>query len=709
MMDTVDRLNRDEKLPPLKLTAVQYGILLMMLVLVGGLWRLQVLGGDNWRVLAEQNRIRKVPILAPRGKLFDRDGRLLVDNYPSVSCFLVREQNRNIDADLPLIAKGLDMDLEQLRATLKKYRAAPGFQPIPIKQDISPDEQAFIEAHRNELPELETIDEERRLYPRDGFAAHLIGYVGELSEDDLNKPQYAYYEPGDVVGKAGVEETYDQLLRGQDGSMDVIVDSHGREVGRAGMQLAKPGQDLKLTLDNDIQRAAELALGDANGAVVAMDPRNGEILALVSHPSYDPNAFAVRIGRSDWSKLITDPNHPLMNKAIQDQLAPGSTFKIIMSVAGLQEGIAQTLKVNCNGGGTFYGHFFKCDHHHGLLSIHEAIPMSCDTYFYDLATKLGIDTIAKYATELGFSSKTGIDLPNEMAGVMPSTQWKLKNYHQKWFAGEVVSVGIGQGAVAVTPIQLLRAISGIASDGHLVRPHVVGPAQLPGDFRQAVLETYAGQGDRQVELASDTWMTVTEGMSQATTPGLYHTAEGAHLEGIDFAGKTGTAQVVGGGDTHNKGGAKTPNAWFVGMVPRRDPEIAVVVLQEHGDWGSGSAKIAAQIITAYVNKKRKQDRNVILQADKKPAPVEMGAVWSTPEVEPTSAKARREMAKATAEDGAGPDGLSGGRFLIEPETGMATTIAAVTPVRIPAKAPKVADDVAAAVPVLPERFRGVIR
>ena len=674
MMDTVDRLNRDEKLPPLKLTAVQYGILLMMLVLVGGLWRLQVLGGDNWRVLAEQNRIRKVPILAPRGKLFDREGRLLVDNYPSVSCFLVREQNRNIDADLPLIAKGLDLDLEQLKATLKKYRAAPGFQPIPIKQDISPDEQAFIEAHRNELPELETIDEERRLYPRDGFAAHLIGYVGELSEDDLNKPQYAYYEPGDVVGKAGVEETYDQLLRGQDGSMDVIVDSHGREVGRAGMQLAKPGQDLKLTLDNDIQRAAELALGDANGAVVAMDPRNGEILALVSHPSYDPNAFAVRIGRSDWSKLITDPNHPLMNKAIQDQLAPGSTFKIIMSVAGLEEGVAQTLKVNCSGGGTFYGHFFKCDHHHGLLSIHEAIPMSCDTYFYDLATKLGIDTIAKYATELGFSSKTGIDLPNELAGIMPSTQWKLKNYHQKWFAGEVVSVGIGQGAVAVTPIQLLRAVSGIASDGHLVRPHVVGPAQLPGDFRQAVLETYSGQGDRQVQLDSDTWMTVTEGMSQATTPGLYHTAEGAHLEGIDFAGKTGTAQVVGGGDTHNKGGAKTPNAWFVGMVPRRNPEIAVVVLQEHGDWGSGSAKIAAQIITAYVNKKRKQDRNVILQADKKPAPVEMGAVWSTPET-PASVHAQKELAQAAAMDGAGAAGsgagMLGGRFLIadgRPET-----------------------------------------
>jgi penicillin-binding protein 2 len=206
-----------------------------------------------------------------------------------------------------------------LRATLRHYRAAPGYQPIPIKQDITADEQAFIEAHRNELPELETIDEERRLYPRDGFAAHLIGYVGEVSEDDLNNPRYAYYEPGDVVGKAGVEETYDQLLRGRT-ARDVIVDSHGREVGYLGIQHAIPRQDLKLTIDNDLQRAAELALGDRNGAVVAMDPRNGEILAMVSRPSFDPNAFAVRINRNDWNKLITDPDHPLMNKAIRRSL-----------------------------------------------------------------------------------------------------------------------------------------------------------------------------------------------------------------------------------------------------------------------------------------------------------------------------------------------------------------------------------------------------
>ncbi len=626
--------NRGEKVPSLKLTVIQYGILFMMLALAGGLWRLQVLGAQNYRALAEQNRIRKEPIMAPRGKLFDRENRLLVDNYPSVSCFLVREQSHNVEADLPLIARGLNLDLDQLRATIHHFRFSPGYQPIPIKEDISADEQAFIAAHRNELPELETIDEERRLYPRDGFAAHLIGYVGEVSEDDLNNPRFAYYEPGDVVGKAGVEETYDALLRGTDGSRDVIVDSHGREVGYFGTQHATPGQDLNLTIDLDIQRAAEEALGSAPGAVVVMDPRNGDILALVSHPAYDPNDFAVKINRADWSKLITDPLHPLMNKAIQDQLAPGSTFKIIMSAAGLEEGVAQNMHVMCNGGADFYGRFFKCDKHHGLLDIDEAIPMSCDTFFYTLAQRLGIDTIAKYAIEFGLSQKTGIDLPNEMSGIMPSTQWELKNFHQRYYPGNTISVGIGQGETQVTPIQLLRALSGLASDGHFVRPRLVDPDQqrppLSSDFRQALLDSFPGSGNRYVPLKPDTWMTITNGMAAATTPGPFHTAAEAHLEGVDFAGKTGTAQVVGGGDTHTRGGSKTPNAWFVGMVPRRNPEMAVVVLQEHGDWGSGSAMIAQRIVIAYVNKQRKLEKNVLQQAGAA-KPVEVGAVWSDPQ------------------------------------------------------------------------------
>jgi penicillin-binding protein 2 len=620
---------RGEKISTLKLSVVQYGILAMMLALVAGLWQLQVLGADSFRQLAEQNRVRKVPLMAGRGKLYDREGRLLVDNYPSVSCFLVREQNRNVDADLPLIARGLNLDLEQLRATLRRYRAAPGYQPIPIKQEISPDEQAFIESHRNELPELETIDQERRLYPRDGFAAHLIGYVGEVSEEDLNNPRYAYNNPGDVVGKAGIEETYDQLLRGQDGSRDVLVDSHGREVGFVGVQHAIPGQGLKLTIDIDIQRAAEIALGDRAGAVVAMDPRNGEILAMVSHPSYDPNAFAGRINRDDWNSLMSNPDHPLMNKAIQAQLAPGSTFKILMSVAGLQEGVAQDMRVMCNGGASFYGHFYACDRHHGMVDIQHAIPWSCDTFYYTLANKLGIDTIARYAKSAGLGQRTGVDLPNEVTGTVPSEQWKLKNYHEKWFAGETISVGIGQGAVTATPIQLARMIGGIASGGHFVRPHVVNPDQLPADFRHALLDTYPGSGEASIRLDPTNWMTITEGMAGATDPAMGGTAAASHLEGVDFAGKTGTAQVASHEAVRrmSPGVDTRPNGWFVGVIPRRNPEFVVAVLWEHGDWGSNAAKLAAQVATVYVNKQRMQEHNAAEQAALS-RPIEMGAVWS---------------------------------------------------------------------------------
>ena len=650
-------INRGGKLSPLKLAVVQYGILAMMLVLVGGLWRLQVLNVQNFRLLAEQNRIRKVPILAARGKLFDRYGRLLVDNYPSVSCFLVREQNRSVDSDLPLIAEGLHLDLDQLRATLRHYRSSPGYQPIPIKQDITADEQAFIEAHRNELPELETIDVERRLYPRDGFAAHLIGYVGEVSEEDLNNPRYAAYEPGDVVGKAGVEETYDELLRGQDGSRDVIVDSRGREVGYLRTQHAIPGQDLKLTIDNDIQRAAEVALGDRAGAVVAMDPRNGDILAMVSHPSYDPNDFAVRISRSEWNKLITDPNHPLLNRAIQAQLAPGSTFKILMSLAGLQEGVAQDMHVMCNGGATFYGHFYACDKHHGMVDIEHAIPWSCDTFFYTLANKLGIDTIARYAKSVGLGQRTGIDLPNEATGLVPSTEWKLHTFHEKWFAGETISVGIGQGAVTATPIQLARMISGIASDGHFVRPRVVNPSQLPPNFYKALLDSFPGSGNATVPLDPANWITITNGMAMATTPGAFDTAAASHLEGVDFAGKTGSAQVASHAAIArmSKSVDTRPNGWFVGVIPRRNPEFVVAVLWEHGDWGSNAARLAAQVATVYVNKQRMQEHNVLQQAaDTKP--VEMGAVWSAT---PPPGRRRSGSANQVA-------AIHGGHFFLQP-------------------------------------------
>jgi penicillin-binding protein 2 len=643
-------LKRDEKLPAIKLTIVQYIIVGVLVVLLFGLWRLQVVGAENYRTLAEQNRIRKVPMLAPRGKLFDREGRLIVDNYPSVSCFLVREQGHDINADLPLIASGLHMTVEQLQAILKKYRSAPKYQPLPLKQDITPDEQEFIEGHRDQFTELETVDEERRLYPRDGFAAHLIGYVGEVSEDMLNSgdPRYAYYEPGDVVGRSGVEESYDALLRGKDGSRDVIVDSHGREVGKLGSEPAEPGQSLKLTIDLDIQRAAENALGERNGTIIALDPHTGEILALVSRPTFDPNQFAVRIGRGEWSKLITDPHHPLLNKAIQAQLAPGSTFKIIMSVAGLEQGVAEDMKVNCAGGASFYGHFFACDHHHGMVDIQHAIPWSCDTFYYTLAQRLGIDTIAKYAHALGIGRKTGIDLPDEATGIMPSTEWKMKNYHEKWYAGETISVGIGQGAVAVTPIQLLRALAGVASGGALKRPHLVFPDEVPAQYQQAVLDSFPGSHDENFNLDPTNWETITDGMFEAVNGSGYSTAAASRLDGIDFAGKTGTAQVISheGLSKKGKGGrSMQPNSWFVGLAPRRNPDIAVVVLWENGDWGSNSARLGAQIISAYVTKQRRIQNNLQLVAQK-PAPIGVGAVESTsPAPEATPVKPPTKPAK----------------------------------------------------------------
>ncbi len=620
MSPETTNLERKEKVSPAKLAATQYAVALVLLVLGIGLWRLQVLGAAEYRVLAEQNRVRKVPVLAARGRILDREGRVIVDNYPSVTCYLLREQMSAVEQDLPFIAQGLHMEPDQIRAILKHFEFAPKYQPIPLKQDITPDEQAFLAAHRDDLPELDTLDEQRRLYPRDGFAAHLIGYVGEVSEADLNNSKFAFYEPGDVVGKSGVEEAYDEVLRGQDGSRDMIVNSHGREVGVMGEEYAKPGQDLRLTVDLDIQRAAEQAMEGKIGAMVAIDPHTGEILAMVSRPTFDPNEFSVRLSKAYWQTILDNPDHPLLNKAIQAQLAPGSTFKIIMTLAGLQQGVAQNMHVVCNGGASFYGHFFACDRHHGGVDIHTAIPYSCDTFYYTLANRLGIDTMARYANEVGIGVKTGVDLPDEAAGVMPSTEWKLKTQHDKWYAGETISVGIGQGAIQATPLQLVRALSGIASGGVLRRPHVVFPQELPAQELEAVEQSYPGSGDKRIELSPENWETITDAMANVTSSPI-GTAYAARLEGVDFAGKTGTAQVM----SHTalsrtgKGHNTEPNAWFVGMAPRRNPDIAVAVLWEHGNWGNNSAKLAAQVIAAYVNKQRTRSGNVMKVAEAAPA------------------------------------------------------------------------------------------
>src|SRR3954467_9886981 len=305
---------RVEKPSHIRLTAVQYIVLGIFLFLAYGLWRLQVSQSEYYSAAAERNRVREVPILAPRGKILDRYGRTIVDNYTSFTALLMRDSSRNLEADAPLIAQGLHLDPKEVREKIRHFAGLPQYQPVYLKEDITMDEEAFIEAHKSELPELDSIMAYRRLYPRKGFLAHLVGYVGEVSEDMLNQPQWEFYNPGDVVGKSGVELQYNQLLMGKNGSRRALVNSRGREVGQLAETLAVPGNQLKLTVDIDLQIAAEEALEGKNGAVVAMDPRTGEILAMVSRPTFDPNDFAVRIRQDEWAKLVTDENHPLLNK-----------------------------------------------------------------------------------------------------------------------------------------------------------------------------------------------------------------------------------------------------------------------------------------------------------------------------------------------------------------------------------------------------------
>ncbi|HTV65772.1 MAG TPA: penicillin-binding protein 2 [Bryocella sp.] len=644
-------LGREEKVSQLRLTAVQYILLGIFLVLAFGLWRLQVARSDYYNTLAEQNRIKQVPILAPRGKILDREGRIIVDNYPSFSVLLLRDQNRDVMADADKIATGLHIPPDELRTRLQHMKAVPGYQPLFLKDDITPDELAFIESHRAELPELETITVHRRLYPKNGFMAHVIGYVGQVSEDMLNQPQWELYNPGDIVGMSGVEQYYNDILMGKNGSRQVLVNSRGKEVGTLSDVPAVPGKQLKLTIDLDLQIAAEEALEGKPGAIVAMDPRNGEILAMVSRPAFDPNEFAVHITRDEWNALITDPGKPLLNKAIQAQLAPGSVFKTIMATAGLQEGIAQKLIVNCGGGKTFYGRFFKCwissiHGSHGEVNISKAIYQSCDSYFYTLAEKLGIEKIAKYATMLGLGQKTGIDLPQEVSGVMPSEEWKIKNFKQKWFAGETISVGIGQGAVATTPIQLARAVGAITSDGLLVRPHVAFPDQFPPNFKQVALYDQKGH----VQIDEDNWVTITDAMANVVSP--IGTAGSARLPGIDFAGKTGSAQTVSNQlkktmSAKEKAEYKD-NGWFVGVTPRRNPEIVVACLFEGGEHGALAARVAAKVIAAFVEKKRRTEPDFAKVGVPGSKQAEVAAVWHDG-------------------DANNPDKLQAGRFTVSPD------------------------------------------
>jgi penicillin-binding protein 2 len=607
----------DNRLPQARLAVASYFIVGMIGVLLIGFWKLQVIDADKYSSLAERNRVRYIPVIAPRGRMLDRDGRVLVDNRPSFSVLLLRDEPAQVEKHLAAISDGLGIPVDDLRDQLNNTKNLPKFQPIIIKPDASPADIAFIESHRSDIPVLEMISVSRRRYLPGGFLAHAAGYVGEVSEQQIEDSN-GKLRPGDFAGKTGLERQYNDLLQGTDGMRRVVVNSIGKEVDHLLPQEAIPGKQIQLAIDFDLQQIAEQSLGARPGAVVALDPRTGEVLAMASHPALDPNDFAVRISGDDWKSLNEDRQKPLLNRAIQAQLAPGSVFKIVTATAMLEDHVPpENFTTFCPGYGTFYGRQFKCwvyyaktgARSHGVTNLHEAILKSCDVFFYTVGMRLGIDRLSYYGSKFGLGHKTGIDLPSEEPGLMPSAEWVERVFHRKWYPGETISVSTGQGAVTTTPLQLARMIGGIAMGGVFKQPHMLKDAPNVGEERFPISEPTVGK--------------ITDAMY-----GVVNESGGTggqlRLAGIEFSGKSGTAQVIGY-DTRARVAKQKQfedNAWFVGYAPRRNPEIVVSVLvQESGKHGGEAAgPVVRDVIKAYYDKKNKKTQGQVTAENKSDAP-----------------------------------------------------------------------------------------
>jgi penicillin-binding protein 2 len=600
---------RENRLPQTRLAIASYVIFCMMGLLLLGFWKLQIVESDRYAQLAELNRIRTIPVIAPRGTVLDREGRVLVDNYPSFSVMLLRDDPQEVERLLPQIAEGMSLPLDDLRRQLEEARSLPRFQPIVIKPEASPADIAFIESHRSDVPVIEMLMVHRRRYQPGGFLAHVSGYVGEVSAQQV-EASAGLYRPGDIVGKTGLERQYNERLMGTDGMRRVIVNSVGREVGRLEQTDAIPGKPIQLTIDFDLQAVAERALAGKKGAVVALNPQTGEVLAMASQPAYDPNDFAISVPREEWARLNSDPELPLLNRAIQAQLAPGSVFKVLMATTMLEsKALPADYQVLCPGHGVFYGRVFHDwkPEGHGPTGLHSAIVHSCDVFFYNVGKELGIDRISYYATQMGLGRKTGIDLPGEESGLMPSEPWKQRVFRQKWYPGETISVSIGQGAVTVTPVQLAYTVGGITLGGVFRQPHLLKDARPAPEVNFPIAESTVEA------ISSAMWGVVNEA----------GTAAASRLPGIEFSGKTGTAQTISfqGRARAGQRPEYQDNAWFVGFAPRRNPEIVVAVLVQSGGHGStAAAPIARDVVKTYYDKKRGLQPELLLTQAPSAAP-----------------------------------------------------------------------------------------
>ncbi len=577
------------------------GIAFFLIIL--SLWSLQVIKGSEFKRLSENNRIRIRDNPAERGMILDRKGRALAHNRPSFEVYLIPEDLREDQYTVKQVAGYLNLSEDELKSRLKGIKRRFAFRPVKIKSDIDWKELAMLESNRIYLPGMLVDVRPRRFYPYGELAAHLIGYLGEIDEDELKGAKN--YRLGSFVGKYGMEYQWEADLKGRDGGQQVEVDAFGREIKPLRRVEPTAGNNLISTIDIDLQMIAEEAFKDKNGALIAMDPKTGRILAMVSKPSFDPNLFAHKISQEDWRALMENPHRPLQNKGIQGQYPPGSVFKIITAIAGLETGaITPQTQLTCTGFYNYGNRNFRCwkDGGHGSVNLHRAIVESCDIYFYQVGLKVGVDNISRYANEFGLGKKTGISLPHERPGVLPSSFWKRKYLGVSWYSGETISFAVGQGYLNVTPLQLALLISAIANGGKLYLPQVVERVENPSG---EILREYPPVELGRVHISEKNLRIIQEALLGVVNE-PQGTGWGCALKEVKVAGKTGTAQVVRMPDNFKRGDMNRmplrfrDHAWFVAYAPWEDPKIALSVLVEHGGFGAAAAvPIARKVIEGY--------------------------------------------------------------------------------------------------------------
>lgn len=560
-------------------------------------WYLQIARGDHYAVLAEENRIKRVTVSAPRGAIFDRQGRVLVRNRIAFSVVIDRQAMENRRVVLRTLAKGLGTTTAEIRQRYQRAaRQQPSYEPVLIAEDVDLAAVAYVEARRADLPGVSIEVEHRRFYEAGVSGAHLVGYVGEVSAAELEGGRLPGAGPGDDVGKVGLERQLDRELRGSNGYRQVVVNNVGRETGDlAGGVPARAGENIRVSVNGEIQKALDLAFGTWTGAAVLLDPRTGEVLALTSRPGYDPNLFVKRFTRSIWRALVSDPRHPLQNRALQSGFSPGSTFKMVIAAAALSEGVIRPdSKFFCGGGQKFYGRVFHCHQRggHGLVDLHTAIVKSCNIYFYNLGRELGIERIAAYARKFGLGRRTGIGISHEEPGLVPDEEWKRRVQGDRWYPSETISVSIGQGPLLVTPLQQALVAAAIATDGRRPSP---------------TLRLSGGGNPEAGRVGSRISAEILEPIRRAMWGVVHENGTGwrAKIPGFDVCGKTGTTQVVrasaGVKEEEELPLEHRDHSWFIGFAPVDDPEVAFAVIVEHGGHGSqAAAPIAKAALQAYL-------------------------------------------------------------------------------------------------------------